>query len=182
MDIFSAMLIPGQIRPEYNLIPLFYIIRFIVLRSSSYLTNNSNRISITKISLIFVFVVLIGTTALSFDFVRGRVHNYLSHIDGYLFFGLSQCYTRFMTADNPNPGFSDFGEPEVVMEKVFPSANGFLDALIVNPLEIARYFFLNGLSNVLHIHRLIQQHSVFCLCGWIFLAVVCSRYYFASEL
>jgi len=46
------------------------------------------------------------------------------------------------------------------MDKKFPGAKGFFDALLINPSEIFRYFVLNGLSNISKLPSLIRQHSI----------------------
>jgi len=99
-----------------------------------------------------------GAVALSAHH-RNSASQLFHYLDNYLFLGLKQCYTGFLVARDPGLGLEPMTEFDTVMNTTFPGASGFSGAVSVNPLEIARYFFLNASYNLAHLHYLLPTHS-----------------------
>lgn len=95
-----------------------------------------------------------------FPGAKSGVARLFNYVDGYLFLGLKQCYTAFTVAGNPALHLEPYTEFDLLMNRKFPSATGFFSALWINPFEVLKYFFLNGISNLSHIYYMLPSHSV----------------------
>jgi hypothetical protein len=154
------LLIVIGIRPEYAL--LLFLLGFQgAARWLKQLRNEgwSKKRKLQLTMALGVVLIPIGMFAVSVH-ARNYVSNLFSYLDGYLFLGLQQCYTYFSVTRDAGLHLEPMTEFDSVMNKKFPGASGFLVAVLINPGEVAQYFFFNCISNLLHLYYLLPTHSV----------------------
>jgi hypothetical protein len=159
----AILMVAALIRPEYGILVALLgfrvILRWIRDITSTPLAARSRRLTLRDGIAISCILVLAGAF-LVYERVQERVIGGMSYADNYLFLGLNQCYTAFSTRDDPHADFDPMTEYEIVMEKRFPGARGFIDAFMINPSEIIRYFVLNGWSNLSKLYRVVKHNSI----------------------
>lgn len=73
----------------------------------------------------------------------------ISGLDEYAFLGLGQCYADFYRREHPKEVFEPMTEYKAILDRTFNHPAGFCAAVRNNPLEVLRYFVLNGGNNLL---------------------------------
>jgi hypothetical protein len=71
----------------------------------------------------------------------------VNQLDSYALLGLGQCYADFYHRAHPNEALSAMTEYRELLDRTFNHPTGFCAAVRNNPLEILRYFLLNGGRN-----------------------------------
>ena len=74
--------------------------------------------------------------------------NEFKRLDRYALLGLGQCYADFYHRQHPAEPLSPMTEYRALLDRQFGQPAGFMDAARNNPLELARYFALNGMRNL----------------------------------
>jgi len=92
--------------------------------------------------------------------LRNVLGELLSYIDQYLFMGFKQCYTAFVASRDGGFYLEPMTEFDVLMNSRFSGASGFFHAVFLNPVEVGRYFLVNGISNALRLHHVFFHHSI----------------------
>ena len=105
-----------------------------------------------------VVLIPIGAIVLS-AYYRNSAIEFFSYLDDYLFLGLQQCYSSFLVERNTGLHIDPMTEYDFVMDKSFPGASGFFEAILINPIEIVKYFSLNTINNLINSYHLLSTHS-----------------------
>lgn len=111
------------------------------------------------VALLAILLILLTPFFMSSS-LRQRVYDTAKYADNYLFLGLSQCYTAYTLRNTSLIDIHWATDFDIIMEKTFPGAKGFLDAVIINPLEIIKYFSFNSLYNISKLYRVLLHHSI----------------------
>jgi hypothetical protein len=149
-----------NVRPEYALLPCLLVLWKGVLWTLRARDEGWPRRRVLQLGSLPALLLIVAGTVLATPGLRASAAQRLSYLDKYLFFGLSQCYTAFCVARDPGLHLEPMTEYNALAGKQFPGADGFVAALGVNPGEIGRYFALNFLSNLKHLHYLLPTQSV----------------------
>lgn len=95
--------------------------------------------------------------------VRARVVTAARWADGYLTFGLRQCYSASVAPARPGGG--DPMAESSAFQRDFPGDASMRDVLLRHPLPLLRYLLSNGARNVLLAPRRVTSHHSL-LAGW----------------
>lgn len=150
-----------NIRPEYSLLLFIILVHRSVLELQQIKHNGwtkSIKIKFIALSGILVCIITVSFTSSN---IRKNASQLFNDMDGYLFFGLEQCYSKFVVDRDPELHLEPMTEYDIVINERFPHANGFIDAIMINPREAGQYFFLNGIANLMPLAgTLLNYHSI----------------------
>ncbi len=156
---FILVVLAGNARPEFYLIPSLYLFSFLFPASA----NDHSMIDQNPISRVATFFLLfLSVSGGGLILFWPKVLSILNHFDSYLFFGFSQCYSAYVQTHEAArfPSFNWATDYQIVMQNDFKNANNIKGLLFMYPFEVTRYFFLNMLNNIKEIPGLFDVRSM----------------------
>ena len=149
-----------SVRIEYVLVLAFLAVRYSALWLLRLKRDGWSRESLFRFFIPAGIIAVPMVAVIASAHFREYTSNIFRYLDGYLFLGLEQCYTAFWVIRNPGLGLEPMTEFGPVISRSFPGATGFFQAAVINPVEMSRYFFLNGSFNFSHLYWLLPSHSI----------------------
>lgn len=146
----------AKIRPEYWLAVFLLTSCFIYVYFHVILEADKLKIvSCLKSTFIAIAILIVSIIATFSDKSQSKSY------DKYLLLGLSQCYTHMYVRMNPDVKLNIMMEYSTIIDEVFDKPTGFVDAAIKNPVEMAKYFAMNGsINSILLVPSLFQHRRI----------------------
>ncbi|HRU01874.1 MAG TPA: hypothetical protein P5239_09250 [Victivallales bacterium] len=156
--LIISLLWAAQIRMEYYIpfsLTFIYICYYTIVQIRSKGLCQMAKSSSASTAVMF-FIAVLSVTA-----TRMKPQKSFSEMDKHLLLGLEQCYTSLYSKLNPGKKISTMVEYKSITDDVFKKPTGFFDACRKNPLEVAKYFIINGsINSALLIPALIRHRSI----------------------
>jgi len=121
--------------------------------------NRENKIKIFKSAAVFLLFAI----SISFALIQTSSKE---NINTHLMDGLGQVYSYVYKNLNPDVKLSSSEEYGELTDEVFGNPKTFTEAFMNNPLEMIKFFFLNGTINILLFFPTVFSHrSYLCITG-----------------